>query len=120
MPRLFPCANCFILTTMKLHAEAIEGIRQFLDSIQLRTLLRGRSYFGRGAVVELECIAPDHLYSAVVCGGRDYAVGLEFANGGWAAECSCPAGMDCKHIVAALLALQQLASANGGIGVAER
>ena len=115
MPRLFPFANYFILSAMKLQTEALEGIRQFLDSILLGTLMRGRSYFGRGAVMGLECIAPDHLYSAVVRIGREYVVGLEFADGGWAAECSCPVGMDCKHIVAALLALQQRASASGGI-----
>lgn len=102
---------------MKLRKDLLEGIDQFLNSMPLKTLKRGRHYFTGGQVCELACIETDHLYSAVVFGGEAYEVGLEFADGCWAAECSCPVGVDCKHTVAALMKLQTLASVNGADGV---
>ena len=94
--------------------DLLPGIQRYLDAIPAGPLTRGRSYFSRGAVLELQCLEPDRLYTAVVQGGEDYQVGLEFFDGDWAAECSCPMAVDCKHIVAALLELQSRASANVG------
>ena len=75
--------------------------------------------FARGAVRELEPLEPDQLYTAVVREGKDYEVGLEYAEGDWASECSCMMA-DCQHVVAALLELHRRASATGKPTVSER
>lgn len=98
---------------MKLRKDLVDGIERYLGSAAPKTIKRGRGYFARGNVMEVKCVESDHLYSAVVRGGEDYQVGLEFADGGWAVECSCPVGVDCKHIVAAMMELQKRALANG-------
>src|ERR1043165_7914033 len=98
---------------MKLRKDLLQGIERFLDSTPPKTITRGRGYFARGAVLELECVEPDYLYMAVVRGGEDYDVGLEFAEGDWATHCSCPVGVDCKHVAAAMLELRKRASASG-------
>jgi hypothetical protein len=84
-----------------------EGIQEFLHSMDLGPLNRGRNYLDHGRVLELECVEPDHIYFATVRGEQDYEVELEFTDAKWTAECSCPVGLDCKHIAAALLALRQ-------------
>jgi len=84
----------------------INGIGRYLKSIPHNTSKRGRNYFLRGAVLELEPVEGD-LYTAVVRGTEDYEVRLDFTDSELFAECSCPIGNDCKHIVAALLALRQ-------------
>src|SRR5581483_572930 len=101
---------------MTLHPDLIQGIQEFLALAPSNALRRGRQYFANGAVLELNCVEPDHLFAAVVRGGEDYDVGLDFAHGAWAAECSCPVGEDCKHIVAALLAWQARGPDRGKIG----
>ncbi len=105
---------------MKLRTDLLQGIERFLDSTPSKTVKRGRGYFARGDVLELECVEPDHLYAAVVLGGEDYEVGLEFADGEWKAECSCPVGVDCKHVVAALMELRKRSSANGKLPASAR
>src|SRR6266496_6178116 len=105
---------------MKLRDELLQDIQRFLDLLPARTRQRGHGYFARGDVLELECVEPDRLYAAVVRGGQDYQVGLEFADREWAAECSCPIGVDCKHIVAAMLELRKRASANGKLPASAR
>src|SRR6266516_3063962 len=96
---------------MKLGKDLLLGIEQFLDSTPPKTIKRGRGYFARGHVLELECVEPDRLYTAVVRGGEAYAVGLEFADGEWAAECSCAAGADCNHTPSVILSSRHRASA---------
>ena len=98
---------------MKLPKDMVQGIERFLEESPPGAIQRGRSYFASGNVLELECVRENHLYAAVVRGGEDYNVGLEFAEGEWASECSCPVALDCKHIVAAMLELQKRAAANG-------
>ena len=98
---------------MKLGTDLLEGIRQFVAQVPARARRRGRDYFVRGSVLELECLDPDRLFSAVVQGSEDYQVGLEYADGAWVAECTCPIGYDCKHAVAALLELQRRATTGG-------
>jgi hypothetical protein len=98
---------------MTLRKDLLQGIERFLALVPAQTRKRGRAYHAQGAVLEFECLEPDHLYVAVVRGGEDYEVGLEFVDHEWVSECSCPMSYDCKHAVAALLALQQQATMNG-------
>jgi hypothetical protein len=74
---------------------------------------RGTDYFHRQAVQLLVCETPGRLYRAQVRGSRLYEVTLEYADGGWDAECTCPVHLDCKHVVAAMLALQQAGTGEG-------
>jgi hypothetical protein len=97
---------------MTLRNDLLQGIERFLALVPAQTRKRGRAYHAQGAVLELECLEPDHLYLAVVSGGENYEVGLEFADHEWVSDCSCPMEYDCKHAVAAMLELQQRASAD--------
>src|SRR5579859_2133529 len=109
-------SRCFPFNSvleMKLRNDLLEAIERFLGLVSSKTFKRGRGYFTSGSVRDLNCVEPNYLYTAVVRGGEDYEVGLEFNDGDWAAECSCPVGMDCKHIVAALLELRKRANGNG-------
>ena len=90
---------------MKLRKDVLQGIERFLDLVSVETRRRGSDYFAGGNVLELKCVEPDSLYSAVVRGSKDYVVGLEFADRVWRSECSCPMQYDCKHTVAAMLEL---------------
>lgn len=78
----------------------------FLEELDQVTLARGKDYFQRGLVKQLDCIRPRELYTALVIGGEPYEVALEFTEYESAGECTCPVGTDCKHIVAALMALR--------------
>jgi len=98
---------------MMLRKELLNGIERFLALVPAQTRKRGRTYHAQGAVLKLECIIPDESYAAVVQGGENYAVTLDFEDRVWSADCSCPMAYDCKHTVAALLELQQRATANG-------
>ena len=64
---------------MTLRKDLLEGIERFLALLPAQTRQRGRSYHASGNVLEFECVEPDHLYAAVVRGGEDYEVGLEFS-----------------------------------------
>jgi hypothetical protein len=90
----------------------LQGIERFLALVPAQTRKRGRAYHAQGRVLELECVQPDRSYAAVVQGGENYEVSLEFADRTWSSDCSCPMEYDCKHAVAAMLELQQRASAD--------
>ena len=94
---------------MILRKDLLRSIERFLELVPVQTRQRGRGCHASGNVLELECVEPDHLYAAVVRGGEDYEVGLEFADKEWASDCSCPMQYDCKHVVAAMLELRQRA-----------
>jgi len=94
---------------MKLRKDLVKGIQRFLIDVDAPTRGRGRDYFIKGHVTELHCEEANHLFLATVQGGNDYAVMLEYADAAWAAKCSCPVALDCKHIVAALLELRHRA-----------
>lgn len=87
--------------------DTLEGIQRFLNAMGFQSLNRPGGYSSHGSVPELDCVKPDHLYVAQVRGERVYEVQLEFANGKWEAACSCPLGARCKHIAAAMLALEE-------------
>jgi superfamily II DNA or RNA helicase len=94
---------------MKLRKDLLQGIERFLALVPAQTRRRGREYFATGKVLEFKCVEPDYLYMAIVRGGADYEVGLEFADRVWVSKCSCPMQYDCKHTVAAILELQRRA-----------
>ncbi len=95
-----------------LRKELLQGIEEFLEMAPVRTILRARDYVVGGKVHDLDCVEPDHLYTAQVRSGKNYTVGLEFTGEGWAGECSCAVMFDCKHVIAVLLELQRQATAN--------
>jgi len=95
---------------MKLRRELLFGVERFLSLIPVKTRECGHDYFGNGCVLSLLCIKPESLYAAVVRGGEEYQVELEFAENVWSSNCSCPMGYDCKHAVAAMLELKRLAT----------
>ena len=94
----------------------LEGLQRFLNSMGFQSLERTKRSSSLGSVLEVDCVEPDHLYFASVRGERVYEVQLEFANGKWEADCSCPVGVRCKHIAAAMLALEELESESDNSG----
>jgi hypothetical protein len=91
---------------MVVQKAMLEGLQRFLNSMGFQSLDRAKRS-SRGSVLEVDCVEPDHLYSARVPGERVYEVQLEFANRKWEAKCSCPVAARCKHIAAAMLALEE-------------
>jgi len=78
----------------------------YLAGVPSRFRRRGREYFAAGAVQSLNCVGPGPLYEAEVLGSSLYRVTLGYVAGeGWQSDCDCPLGFDCKHAVAAMLAL---------------
>jgi hypothetical protein len=92
---------------MVVRKAKLEGLRRFLNSMGFQSLDRAKRSSSCGSVLEVDCVEPDHLYSARMPGERVYEVQLEFANGKWEAKCSCPVAARCKHIAAAMLALEE-------------
>ncbi len=105
--------------SMTLPNELIQGIERFLALVPAQTRKRGWSYHAQGAVLELKCVRPAKSYAAVVRGGTDYEVTLDFEDRVWSSDCSCPMVYDCKHAVAAFLELQKRVVANGGAASAK-
>jgi hypothetical protein len=90
------------------------SISQLIDILPQKTVQRGRAYFRDGRVLKLDCIKSETHYRAVVQGGEDYVVDLQF-NESWEIYCTCPIGSDCKHGVAALLTLREQAARNRAV-----
>ncbi len=85
----------------------MRAAERFLRLVPAQTRERGRAYHATGRVVEVTCVKPDQAYTAVVRGGEDYAVSLNYSDQNWASDCSCPMHYDCKHTVAAMLEVQK-------------
>ncbi|MEI7729951.1 MAG: DEAD/DEAH box helicase [Verrucomicrobiota bacterium] len=88
-------------------------IDDYLGSLPHTVQRRGRALFQSGHVHDLKSDQPGVSYSAtVISSGGDgkYQVWLDYAADEWLTECECPQGGDCKHTVAALLALHEQAS----------
>ncbi len=92
---------------MSERAKLMRAAERFLRLVPAQTRERGRAYQATGHVIELTCVKPDQNYTAVVRGGQDYAVSLNYADRNWATDCTCPMHYDCKHTVAAMLELQK-------------
>src|SRR5664279_6029317 len=88
--------------------KLMRAAERFLRLVPVQTRERGRYYHATGHVLKLTCVKPDQTYTAVVRGGADYAVKLDYLDRTWASDCSCPMHYDCKHTVAAMLELQSL------------
>ena len=86
--------------------KVMRAAERFMKLVPVQTRERGRSYYATGHVVKFTCVKPDQAYTAVVRGGQDYTVTLNYADQNWASACSCPMQYDCKHTVAAMLELQ--------------
>lgn len=87
---------------------AIENPRsaaEFIARVPHKARLKGEAYHEEDAVFELHETTPRTAYRARVRGTDDYEVDLFFHEGKWDAECTCPVGFECKHAVAAMLAL---------------
>ena len=76
----------------------------WLNGFELRDRSRGRDYYARGAVDELDFIwVPPNQATATttVQGSFRYICTLAFRTGaGWDGTCSCPVGVRCKHLFA--------------------
>ncbi|TYT60972.1 SWIM zinc finger family protein [Natrialba swarupiae] len=74
---------------------------------------RGRSYYERGAVTDLEHV--DDVVQATVQGSRPYDVRVTLSDGRYVeGRCSCPDdAVPCKHIVATVLASGDIETAGG-------
>jgi len=92
---------------MVMKKATLEGLQRFLNSMGFQPLDLAKRSSSCSSVLEVDCVEPDHLYFARVRGERVYEVQLEFANGKWEAECSCPVRARCKHVAAAMLALAE-------------
>jgi SNF2 family DNA or RNA helicase len=92
------------MTTLQTAAFAgfnAEAASRYLKSFDARTRQRGEKYFRAGAVEALTCVKPGKLFIAEVLGSELYGVTLAY-DGGWDSECTCPMGLECKHVYAAL------------------
>ena len=88
--------------------KVMRAAERFLKLVPAQTRERGRAYHANGQVIEVTCVKPDQAYTAIVRGGEDYAVTLNYSDRNWASDCSCPMHYDCKHTVAAMLEVQKL------------
>lgn len=73
-------------------------------------LVRGRSYYDQGLVIELEYDEAEDSWAAQVTGTDVYDVAIERGpDGGLAGRCTCPyeGGEHCKHIAATLYAIAE-------------
>jgi SNF2 family DNA or RNA helicase len=88
------------------------SIQAFLLTFPSKIRRRGKHYFTDGAVLEVSCLETDRRFGAVVRGSDDYDVAVDFdpVTQAWSAQCTCAMGVECKHIYAAMLALESNAS----------
>ena len=83
-------------------------IQSYLDRFPKQSRRRGHHYYRDHAVAQVSCVEADRKYAAVVSGSEDYELTFEYDAEAhqWEAECTCPVSFECKHIFAAMLALQ--------------
>ncbi len=87
--------------------EAARELREYLKGLDAGSYGRGREYFRTGRVLHIRA-ADDQAISATVRGTDRYAVELIRDGHRWGANCSCPTGGGCKHVVAAALKWMQM------------
>ncbi|MGH3844505.1 MAG: SNF2-related protein [Pseudonocardiaceae bacterium] len=98
----------------------VEGVDpvSIVAAVDARTYARGLAYARQGAVLHMEWDSTDSVMRAVVRGssgaGYQTAVYLESTDGAQLefafGECTCPVGIDCKHVVAVAIAAAGTAS----------
>jgi len=83
--------------------EALAALGEWLDTLAPTSRSRGRIYQEEGRVLSVRAEA-DHFVEAEVEGREnEYLVTLFLTRGRWSSTCTCPMGLDCKHVVAASL-----------------
>lgn len=87
-----------------------KAVQEYLARVGHITARRGRSYYLGGSVSNYRIKEPGRVYAATVVGELAYEVTLDFGQGLWGGECTCPVGNDCKHCAAALLGFQARAT----------
>jgi len=88
-----------------------EGARRYTAKFTPGIQNRGELYYNSGAVCTLTCNVPGRSYAVKVQGDFTYDVELHY-EGEWDAKCTCPVGIECKHIYAAI---QKLLAVYGGL-----
>ena len=83
----------------------LAGFRKLFEP---HIVVRGRDYFNAGHVLDIDAYATG-AYSVMVAGTEVYYVEVELDNAGniQRLSCDCPYELPCKHMVAALLAIQE-------------
>lgn len=82
---------------------ALTVLRAWLATFDDLTRERGEAYHATGRVKDVRANA-DHYVEAIVMGTESYATTLFYTRGQWTSRCSCPVGVNCKHVYAAGLA----------------
>jgi uncharacterized protein YbaA (DUF1428 family) len=85
-------------------------LKNFKQAIPANILTRGRDYYQAGRVVDLE-LDGDDTWSAAIEGTEPYTVTIaQQPDGSLACECTCPydLGEHCKHVAAALYAIEEV------------
>ena len=96
--------------------EALAVLRTWLGTLGETTREDGEAYYADQRVEDVWADA-DHYVEAIVTGEESYAVTLFFTRGSWTSKCSCPVGVNCKHVYAAGLAWLANVEAGGVDGV---
>lgn len=92
---------------MKENVGELMIIQQFEKSISKVILKRGKDYFQKGAIYELEQVA-GNAWRAVILGTDQYFVYVELADERIAvSQCDCPFDGTCKHEVAVYFAIRE-------------
>jgi hypothetical protein len=86
---------------IKVHFQQLRQ-DQLKSLFSLRTYFKGAAYFHENRVENLEIISINQI-EAVVEGNSKYRVNLILENSELLSTCTCPVGLDCKHIVAAMI-----------------
>jgi len=90
---------------LTLTQDQATAAHKFVNGAPASYRRRGRDYYANGAVQSVACAGPARAYTAEVRGSQLYQVTMDYEDGGWDAECSCPLRFDCKHCIAAMLTL---------------
>ncbi|MCG3146961.1 MAG: RNA polymerase-associated protein RapA [Verrucomicrobiae bacterium] len=92
-----------------MNAKLRAAANQFLQFHSRNARQRGEEYFHAGRVQPAAWTEDFSRLDATVTGTQVYQVTLRFMKGAWDGECSCPVEFRCKHGVAAMLTLLELA-----------
>jgi hypothetical protein len=84
-------------------SDAREALRAWLKTLPTRSRESGELYFTNQHVQKVWAPA-DHFVEAKVQGQEVYTVTLFLTRNKWTSRCTCPVGLDCKHVYAAGLA----------------
>ena len=96
--------------------EALAALSAWLATFEELTREHGEACYADHRVADAWAEA-DHYVEAIVTGEESYAVTLFLTRGKWSSKCSCPVGVNCKHVYAAGLAWLAGVEAGGFDGV---